>query len=270
MTEIIDNDITIVTAFFDIGRGNWTPDKGFPHYLHRTTDTYFERFSHLAQLENEMFIFTSKDLVDRVAKLRQDRPTTIFEFDFPNEAKELRDAVEFVQLLPSFQTMINPAERRNPEYWNADYVVVNLLKSTFACIASVQSKNNMIAWLDFGYCRNNDTLNGVKHWTYPFNPEKIHLFKIKDYQPGTTIHQLISNNDVHITGPCIVSSKENWRKLEISILEAAKELTNNNLIDDDQLMLLLSYLTSPELFELHSVSPNNWFTVFRDFNVSVS
>jgi len=24
------NEITIVTAFFDIGRGDWTPDKGLP------------------------------------------------------------------------------------------------------------------------------------------------------------------------------------------------------------------------------------------------
>jgi len=269
MTEQ-DNDITIVTAFFDIGRGDWSPDKGFPSYLHRTTDTYFDRFAHLAQLENEMFIFTSRDLVDRVAKLRGDRPTTIFEFDFPNEATEMRDAIELVQVLPSFQTMINPAERRNPEYWNADYVVVNLLKSTFACIASVQSKNNMMAWLDFGYCRSAHTLYGTKHWRYPFNPEKIHMFKIKDYVPGTTIHHMVSNNDVHITGPCIVASKENWKKLEIAVLEGVKELTNHNMIDDDQLFLLLSYLSSPELFELHQVSPQDWFTVFRDFNVNIS
>ena len=38
------NDITIVTAFFDIGRGEWTPDKGLPHYLHRTNQTYLQRF----------------------------------------------------------------------------------------------------------------------------------------------------------------------------------------------------------------------------------
>jgi len=25
------NEISIVTAFFDIGRGDWTPDKGLPH-----------------------------------------------------------------------------------------------------------------------------------------------------------------------------------------------------------------------------------------------
>ena len=58
--------ISIVTAFFDIGRGDWTPDKGLPHYLHRTTDTYVERFGHLATLENEITIFTSEDLIPRV------------------------------------------------------------------------------------------------------------------------------------------------------------------------------------------------------------
>ena len=69
------SDVTIVTAFFDIGRGDWTPDKGLPHYLHRTTDTYVERFGNLATLENEMVIYTSADLVDKVTELRGDRPT---------------------------------------------------------------------------------------------------------------------------------------------------------------------------------------------------
>ena len=43
------NDITIVTSFFDIGRGNWTLDRGLPHYLQRTNETYLERFAHLAK-----------------------------------------------------------------------------------------------------------------------------------------------------------------------------------------------------------------------------
>ena len=60
------NEITIVTAFFDIGRSDWTPDRGLPHYLHRTTDTYFERFEYLAQLENPMVIFTSAEFVNTI------------------------------------------------------------------------------------------------------------------------------------------------------------------------------------------------------------
>lgn len=267
MQENTNNDITIVTAFFDIGRGDWTEDKGFPHYLKRTTDTYFERFSYLAKLENEMFIFTSKDMIERVADLREDRPTTIFEFDLQNEAIDLRELITLVYAEPGYIKMINPRERKNPEYWSADYVIINLFKSVFARMASIQAKNDMIAWLDFGYCRTEDTLAGLKHWRYPFNPDKIHLFNIKDYVPGTTIHDMIANNDVHITGPCIVASKDNWRRLEFLVMEGVKELLGNFLIDDDQLFLLLSYLAEPDHFELHRVDSNDWFTVFKNFSV---
>lgn len=266
----MNNDITIVTAFIDIGRGEWTPERGFPHYLHRTTDTYFERFGHMAQLENEMFVFTTQDNFDRVMELRDGRPTTLFEFDLDSEAEDLRERIQLVYATPDYVNLINPRERKNPEYWCPEYVIINLLKSTFACMASVQAKNDMLAWLDFGYCRTAETLAGVKHWRYPFNPNLIHLFKLKDYAPGTTIHQMIANNDVHITGPCIVANKKNWRELEFMVLEGVKQLLENFLIDDDQLFLLLSYLSRPELFELHQVSPDNWFTVFRDYNENIS
>jgi len=266
----MNNDITIVTAFFDIGRGDWTPDRGFPSYLHRTTDTYFERFSHLAQLDNEMFIFTSSDMIDRVASLRKDKETTIFEFDLSSEAIDLRERIEIIYATPEYMRMINPKERTNPEYWNADYVIINLFKSTFACMPSIQARNDMLAWLDFGYCRGQDSLHGVKHWRYPFDPSLIHLFKLKDYVPGTTIHDMIANNDVHITGPCILASKANWRQLEMLVMEGVRELIAKFLIDDDQLFLLLAYLTRPELFKLHQVSADNWFTVFRDFNENIS
>lgn len=266
----MNNDITIVTAFFDIGRGDWTEDKGFPHYLKRTTDTYFDRFSTLAKLENEMFVFTSRDMIDRVADIRGDLPTTIFEFQLDSEAEDLRERIELVYATPDYMRLIHPKQRANPEYWNADYVIINLFKSTFACMASVQAKNDMLAWLDFGYCRTTDDIYGVKHWRYPFDPKFIHMFKLKDYVPGTTIHQLIANNDVHITGPCIIASKQMWKELEFLVLEGVKELLKNFLIDDDQLFLLLAYLSRPELFQLHQVTADNWFTVFRDFNESLS
>jgi len=125
------SDISIVTAFFDIGRGNWTPEKGLPHYLHRTTDTYFERFGHMAQLDNEMVIFTSEDLADKVYQIRKDKmtKTKIISIDFPNTFQKERDLISKIQKNPNFQAMISPMQIRNPEYWSADYVLVNYLKS---------------------------------------------------------------------------------------------------------------------------------------------
>mgnify|MGYP003352720033 FL=1 len=78
------NNIDIVTAFFDIGRGDWTPDKGLPHYLVRTTDTYFERFRNLCKLDNNIIVYTSEDLVDKVKEIRGDKPIKIVPVDFQN------------------------------------------------------------------------------------------------------------------------------------------------------------------------------------------
>ena len=48
------------------------------------------------------------------------------------------------------------------------------------------------------------------------------------------------------------------------------ELLKNNLIDDDQTVLLMSYLSRPELFELHKVSPSDWFVAFKEYNENLS
>jgi protein YibB len=261
------NDITIVTAFFDIGRGDWTPDKGLPHYLHRTTDTYFERFGHMAKLENPMVVYTSKDLVDRVKFLRQDRPTDILTIDFPNSFNVLRDEISKVQKNPEYLAKINPMQVRNPEYWNADYVVVNALKSSFVnrAIQGELINTDLIAWLDFGYCREKSTLNDVKKWQYSFNKDKIHFFNVRDYVEGTYIQDIISNNTVHMHGSMIVAGKEMWPTLEGLIHHSVNELLKNGLIDDDQTLMLMSYLQKPELFELHAIKEESPFIIFKEY-----
>ena len=266
------NDITIVTAFFDIGRGDWTPDKGLPHYLQRTTKTYLERFSHLAKLENPMVVYTSKDLAKEIQFLRQNRPTEILTIDFEKNFTKLREEITNVQKSPEYQSKINPMQVKNPEYWNADYVLVNLLKSSFVTKAMQTNliKTDLVAWLDFGYCREESTRNDVTTWQYPFAKDKIHFFTLKNWREGTYIEDVIFNNDVHVTGPCIVAGKDMWNILEQLVHHNVDELLKNNLIDDDQTLLLMSYLQKPELFELHEVSSDDWFVAFKEYNVNTN
>lgn len=263
------NDITIVTAFFDIGRGEWTPDKGLPHYLHRTTDTYLERFGHMAKLDNRMIIFTSEDLAPKIQELRGERETKVIVVDFKQILPDLRNKISEIQKSEEYQNKIAPHQRKNPEYWNADYVLVNLLKSTFVrrAIQLNLIDTDMAAWLDFGYCR--EPVNCTK-WSYPFSKDKIHFFTIKDWVEGTYIQEVIANNDVHVTGPCIIASKDNWPILEALVNHGTNELIKNDLIDDDQTLLLMSYLQKPDLFELHKVSSNDWFVVLKDYNENIS
>ncbi|MDI9723937.1 WlaTC/HtrL family glycosyltransferase [Acinetobacter baumannii] len=62
----MNKKITVVTAFFDIGRENWTVEKGFPDYLFRTPDSYINYFKYLALLNNrplaKVVIASSSDL----------------------------------------------------------------------------------------------------------------------------------------------------------------------------------------------------------------
>lgn len=89
------NNISIVTAFFDIGRGEIGEE--FPSYLKRTTDTYFEYFSNLALLENEIVIFTSKEWEEKILKIRNGKPTKIIIIDLK---KKFRRQLEVIKKIP--------------------------------------------------------------------------------------------------------------------------------------------------------------------------
>ena len=83
------------------------------------------------------------------------------------------------------------------------------------------------------------------------------------------IRDVIFNNDVYVTGPCIVASRNRWSDLEMLVNHNVNELLKNDLIDDDQTLLLMSYLSAPELFELHRVSGQDWFVAFKDYHESL-
>ena len=263
------SNITIVTAFFDIGRGDWGTDKGLPGYLQRTTDTYMERFGYLAELDNQMIIYTSEDQVERVSNLRKGKEdkTKIIIQHFPDMFPVFREKIDRIQKDENYLKQINPNQIRNPEYWSVDYVLVNLLKSHFVnnAIDNGYVDNDLVAWLDFGYCRDKETLNGITSWSYPFNPNKIHFFDFRDYQ-GQPIQYIIANNLVHMFGAKIVASKAKWESLQELIFGAFNNLTMANLVDDDQTLMLLAYLYNPEIFELHRIDESDPFVMFRNFN----
>lgn len=265
------SNITIVTAFFDIGRSQWTPDKGLPHYLYRTNETYMERFSYMAQLENDMIIFTTPDFISRILEIRRNRPTIIIETSL-DEFSPIRERIAKVQQSEQYQKMIHPSQIKNPEYWNADYVLVNLLKSEFARIA-IQRKlvyTDLVAWLDFGYCRSIDKIPPSKKWSYNFNPDYIHLFNYKEMNPIDNINRIIATNDVHILGAKIVGGHKAWVTFNDLMHTSAHQLLNNNLIDDDQTIMLVATLLQPSLFQLHKIPDHQFghdpFIILAEFN----
>lgn len=269
------SDITIVTAFFDIGRGNLPNEKHgrvLPQYQHRGVDTYFEYFNNLAKIKNDMVIYTTEDFADRILEIRKqynlENKTHVISLPsyLPKGMEDMKDRIEKIMDDENYWgNVVNP---QLIEYWHSDYVLVNIFKSFYVqhAINSGIVKNKLAAWIDFGYVRNLETLPSSLEWKYPFDEDKIHFFNMRDIDPDRTINDIIYTGDVYIQGCHIVAGVERWKDLAELMMHSLQTLVNNNLIDDDQTLLLMSYITSPYIFQLRPNSPHDWFRIFKDYN----
>jgi protein YibB len=270
-------DITIVTAFFDIGRGGWNQSVqqrggALPHYLERSTDTYIDRFAHLLALDNEVIVFTSPEIAPKLRELGAAKVNfRVQEVDLNTEFAARRAQIRAVMDDPNFPAKINPSQIRNPEYWCEDYVLVTSLKAHFVqeAIARDLVSNTTVAWLDFGYCRDTKSLAGKRKWTYDFDPKKVHFWNCQVPQVDKMnehIMHAVTNNSVVIFGAMVVANRSFWKPLAEGMQQSLDNLMNVGLVDDDQGLWLMCYFGNPDLFELHPLDYNDPFIVFRDYN----
>ncbi|POT55632.1 protein YibB [Citrobacter amalonaticus] len=261
---------TIVTAYFDIGRGEWTANKGFRDKLARSVDVYFNYFERLAALENDMVIFTSPELKSKVENLRRGKPTTVIAIDIKNKFKYIRRRIERVQQDKAFTDKLEPRQLKNPEYWSPDYVLVCNLKSYFVnkAIHLDLIKTPMVAWIDFGYCRKPNVLRGLKVWDFPFDRNKMHLFTIKKglrVNSQQQVFDFMIGNHVYIIGGALVGSQEKWMEFYPLVTKSQKITLQNNIVDDDQGIFVMCYYKRPDLFQLNYLGRRKWFDLFRCF-----
>lgn len=264
------SNITIVTAFFDIGRGNWTEDQGHPSYLKRTPDTYLDYFSNLAHFDNPMVVFTSHEYKAVIQKIRKNKTTKVIVVDLKRKFKKIKDKIERIQNSKEFKNKVNSKQLKNPEYWSSDYVLVTNLKSYFVNIAikELDINTNLIAWVDFGYCRSIDTLSGMDKLDFHLDNNKIHFFTIDKNVNFTEekVQYAILNNIPYIIGGFILASKDNWLLLYNLVLSCQNTLLKKNIVDDDQGIYLMCILKNRELFQLNYLGKNKWFDVFKKYD----
>jgi protein YibB len=263
--------ITIVTAFFDIGRQDWAKRPNTPAWLARSTEDYFTCFERMCRLENEIIVFTQSRFAERIAdaraKLGFSNETRIVCKDdlFEDHGADLRKITR-VMNMPGF--LAGVTHPHCPEYWEPRYVLINYLKSFFACEAIAQSPvtSEFLAWVDFGYCREENVLPNPRKWDYPFS-DKIHLFNIERLDSQNLV-SIIKTNKVYFTGGAIVAPRNQWADLKRLMQNAFDLLLSYDLMDDDQTLLLMAYRKAPSLFETHFVDAANtgWFVLFKDYN----
>lgn len=268
------SDITIVTAFFDIGRGNLPKEKHgriIPAYQHRNNDKYFEYFQNLAKVNNDMVVYTTKEFKKRIVNARRsvNKKTTVIVLDSYLIYKDhnLKNRIEEVMNDQGYISMVNTPE--HIEYWNSDYVLVNFFKSFYVsdAIDNGYIDTDLAAWIDFGYCRETNCIPFEHEWKYDFDVNKIHMFNMAEIDTDRSISSIVYSGDVYIQGCHIVAGITKWKKLKELMLKSFNKLLDNGLSDDDQTLLLMSYIDSPEDFTLRNSDAQDWFRIFKDYRI---
>jgi protein YibB len=256
---------TIVTAFADIGRGTWEGTKNnirLADYLKRDNQTYLKRFQKLAQLNNPIICFTQPKFFDFIKNLNENIVLISIDWIWDTYS-DLIQKISQIQKKTDFLDYVdNPS---CPEYWSCEYVLINFLKSFFVQHAIEQNlvETNSVAWIDFGYCRDEVYCPEGKYWD--FDPEgKINLFCQKENVYEKPIFNLVKTGEVYIQGCHIVAPKAFWSKLAKLVSQSLSSLLEVGLVDDDQTLLLMAYRKNPEIFKLNKANPNNWFVIFKD------
>lgn len=233
------NRITIVTAFFDIGRAA-------SEVFARTNEDYFAYFDFWARIQNDMIIYCAPKDVVRIRDIRKkyNRDNTIIipiadiyiiESDIYQQMKRVEGLARFKEFRFAYTAMSN----------RSDYTYLMMLKYWFLQDAAKKyvAVGEEVSWIDFGYNHGGEHYTDPNdfdfRWDYCFD-DKINLFCLSDPDCMVSIDSLQFQKDCFI-GHSVICRRELTGKLWEYIKTAMRALLSLDCIDDDQQLLLMLY-----------------------------
>ena len=178
MYHIMHDGITLVTAFFPIGRGEWTGK------AQRSDDKYFKYFQHWARIHNDLVVYTTPENAERIRQIRLSFGRTNTQVYIVNDLEDIDKSMytlmhDVGKHYPKYSLFPDKPEVSNPIY---DFVMY----TKFWCLAqaSTVAATNKIAWIDFGfdhggeYYKDNQWFD--RTWNYTRPNGKVALFQIRE------------------------------------------------------------------------------------------
>ena len=255
-------DVTIITAFFDIGR------KNFEGEFARSNEKYINYFKFWARLRNNIVVYTDSVTAEEVIKIRrefglEDRTKIVIIDDYFKIEPEILDRMEKIVKSEEF---LKFRYRPNPADNNAIYDYVMLLKSW--CIKDAYENGfatGMLCWLDFGFNHGGDVFKVEEEFDFKLEVDlpmdKITLFSIEDYDNKPIFH-VIQDYSVYMMGAPMYVPYNLAQKLWEDVKEAMNSLLDVGFIDDDQTLLLMSAIKYPERY---NIIKSDWFMPLKEY-----
>lgn len=258
-------EITLVTDFFDIGRGQ---DKNKD--LRRTAQRYFDEFKRWARIQNTLVVYTDSDSAEIIKGIRAEyglgEKTIIIQIDNLFElVSGLLPKLEKISHNKDFLNFryLPEASSNNPKYdylWMMKYYFMN-----DAYERGLLSEN--VVWMDFGFDHGGITYSDAEDynflWKYDFK-NKIHISCLHD--PDSVIGmQSLQFQDDCVMGCMYGLSRELvpifWHLVE----DAMNALLMLDCMDDDQQLVLMAYKARPEIFEVHVT---DWQMIMKEMGAT--
>ena len=257
----IDN--LIVTAFFDIGRGDKKNGK-----LTRSNTQYMEYFKVWSRLKNEMVIYTEPKFVNEVKSIREQYGLgyCTYVIEIPNLYEIESDIYQKMKRVVQYGNAQKLKLHLNAMSGNAEYDYVMLLKYYFMseAVKYLKKERGNVSWIDFGFNHGTVCYSDARDFSFEWCPDlqkKIHVFSIQIPADVNGLANLLLQTDCMMGAPVVADVKKSdilWRYCR----EAMLALISLDTIDDDQQLLLMAYKLHPEEFCIHQ---SGWFLPIKEF-----
>ncbi|EAI5529497.1 protein YibB [Campylobacter lari] len=255
----MQNEITIVTAFYNIGRTT------------RGNDQYLSYFDFWSGLKNHVIIYTTEDMKELILEKRrqhclEDKTTIIVK-----ELKEfdLQTLNKIKETFKNYDQTLHRKNSSNIECVSPLYCYLMYLKPFFVCDAIERGiTNENIMWLDFGFNHgdsffiNKDQFNFLLEKQENIVNDKINLFSIKD-QETNTIPEIYYNMEPFLIGGLIYGNIRAWRGFKKNLCECMQCFLSFNMVDDDQIMFLWCTRNYPQNYNI--IRCYEWFDSLFNF-----
>ena len=245
--------ITIVTAFFDIGRGEWE------HY-NRTESEYLGHFKNMLQIKMDMVIFTEFKYVEFITRyrdhLKYKTQIVVLSLKDTYMYKEFYSDVMSVYKSP-FHALNHPNPKA-PEVSKPLYNIITCNKMDFMRRAINYTEHNYLVWIDAGYTHSTIDLSKID-----WNPsslldhnDRMCIIALKDVKCINPNPEIFFNmyDDV-VIGGFFGGYKHTVKVIADKYYKLLTDLLwNKHIIDDDQFYNSLLVTYHPELFTVYYTS----------------
>lgn len=249
------SELTLVTDFFDIGRGEDSDPT-----LRRTSSKYLEEFKRWARIQNRLIVYTDANTAPEIMEIRRafgrEEQTTIIVIDdlFGLEPDLFAKMERFSKEESYLKFRYLPkASSSNPKYdylWMMKYYFMN-----DAFNRGLLDGVDNVAWFDFAFDHGGAVYYDEEDfnflWDYDWKG-KIHIFCLKDPATTSCITTLQYLPDC-VQGCMYGVAKEMIPTFWKIVREAIEALLMIEVLDDDQEMVLMAYKKYPQYFEPHVV-----------------